>query len=749
MSSIDPSEFDSIAIKARAFLNQDPEQRAWFESAKRKLQEENSYPDQSFQHIVDYLSSLNSSDSQELLNQMTCYPSDYEIMILDSIFFDYEDGNDGGENDEYIEHIFSIEEEDENEKIDNELTPAAFFLSIKKNIKESLSLSDGLAYLLLKKFGWDLDQAKLEWEKSQDSILKSLRIKIGSKEVPNLQSALDPMKCDNEECPICHSNRPLLQLYCGHKICKDCLNQEIREKLAENKLPHCHQIYAEDNKECNSEILIKSLNDEQLLQDYKRALLSDRLNNNSISIKGCPKCNWYITPKNMICPTITRCKHCLWPICIKCGHEPHWPVDCQHIQEFNSRHSKMQQLYSAQKKWENRELKLKEVRISQKDDIKKVLEETVTDFINFHKSEVEDIEKQQKNIIDAISQWLKEIEEDKKKLKELVKDQQPIPAFHPYMDHILQLIENIEKEKDENGPLNYDLEQKKNQLNSNIQDIRNDNDIFLNGCSSASNYEANLHNFEQFQNQHAYKMVNIKSDDSELAALLQIQIECPNCGGTPDLIEGVNQMECNCGEKVCLLCGGLWDEEHQIYKACPKYMPKYEIDPNAQSVANDNDNKFYKQPMSMDKRVEFMSYNNFYAIHKKNLGIYNEMVSEYSNTNEPLRCEITKYPPLVRLRRTFEKNMTQEKAKILSLKVLNTALLAQSIVTWGYVQIYFLDDNLNYSKANELELKILKMKKALLELLNKIKDPSKYINPQLEFEIGISTLKNEIEDISK
>ena len=61
------------------------------------------------------------------------------------------------------------------------------------------------------------------------------------------------------------------------------LDKYIDEKLAENKLPHCHQIYAEDNKECNSEILIKSLNDEQLLQDYKRALLSDRLNNNSIS----------------------------------------------------------------------------------------------------------------------------------------------------------------------------------------------------------------------------------------------------------------------------------------------------------------------------------------------------------------------------------------------------------------------------------------------------------------------------------
>lgn len=61
-------------------------------------------------------------------------------------------------------------------KIEGECTSQAFFIKIKNTIKETLSISDDLAYLLLKKFGRDKTQAIQAWEKSKDSILESFRI---------------------------------------------------------------------------------------------------------------------------------------------------------------------------------------------------------------------------------------------------------------------------------------------------------------------------------------------------------------------------------------------------------------------------------------------------------------------------------------------------------------------------------------------------------------------------------------------
>lgn len=187
-----------------------------------------------------------------------------------------------------------------------------------------------------------------------------------------------------------------------------------------------------------------------------------------------------------------------WPVCVKCQHESHWPLDCEQAQEFyTTRHSQMQQLYSAQKKWERREEKLKDLRVNQKEEIQKVLDETVTDFINLNNSEIKEIENLNLAIEGRIAQWMIDIEDDKKKLKEMVEEQQGIDTFHPVLDHILQLIENIEKEKGQSGPHNYDIAKKQEQLNSKIESIKSDNDIIINGCSSALNYAASLHKFEQ------------------------------------------------------------------------------------------------------------------------------------------------------------------------------------------------------------------------------------------------------------
>lgn len=496
-----------------------------------------------------------------------------------------------------------------------------------------------------------------------------------------------------------------------------------------------------------TEMIIKSLTDKDLIKDYQNALLNDRLNNNSISIIRCPKCNWYINLNNVICSKIARCGQCFWPVCVKCQHESHWPLDCEQAQEFyTTRHSQMQQLHSAQKKLERREEKLKDLRVNQKEEIQKVLDETVTDFINLNNSEIKEIENMKLAIEGRIAQWMIDIEDDKKKLKEMVEEQQGIDTFHPVLDHILQLIENIEKEKGQSGPHNYDIAKKQEQLNSKIESIKSDNDILINGCSSALNYAASLHKFEQSQNHHAYLMVNIK-DDTELAELLSIPIKCPTYGQNPNVIEGVNQMNCVCGENVCLLCGQLCDENHSIHEACPKYMTKYEDDPNAKDDAEDN--KFYKQPMSIDKRASFMSYNNFYAVHMKNMEIYNEMISEYNRRDEPFRCELLDRCPFVRLRRTFEKEMMQEKAINLTLKVLNTALLGQSIIAWGYLQIYILNENLDYSNANKFEIKLLKMRKTLLTLLDMIRNPTKCDKTEVEFETSISNLVDDIIKIAE
>lgn len=142
-------------------------------------------------------------------------------------------------------------------------------------------------------------------------------------------------------------------------------------------------------------------------------------------------------------------------------------------------------------------------------------------------------------------------------------------------------------------------------------------------------------------------------------------------------------------------------------------MPKYEDDLNVKDDAEDN--KFYKQPMSIDKRAAFMSYNR-----RGNI-----------QCPRPL--------PVCSSKEDIRKGNDAKKAINLMLKVLNTTLLGQSIIAWGYLQIYFLNENLYYSNSNKFEIKLLKMRKTLLTLLDMIKNLHNAIKQKLNLKLQYLT----------
>ncbi|KAK8890318.1 hypothetical protein M9Y10_035091 [Tritrichomonas musculus] len=723
---------DEVGLSINEIMTNDEEQSQWFNECIENQENTGEFPEDSITHVRDFLFTLNTEEANTLIRKIDSIVADEnKENLLNAIFFPNfgEEEILGDDDDDEI--IDVIEEEEEIHEIDGEPTPRSYFLKILYRFKKPLFLSNDIAYLVLKKFGWNDRQASTNWLENQDSILKSLRLKIKSEMVPDLQSQLQITNCGTGKCPICHKEKELLQLYCGHKICQNCLDSEIKLKLEQNKLPFCHQKTTDDKTDCNSEIIIKSLNDPQLFQKYKDTLLFDKLNNNSINVKSCPNknCGWYLTSADTIGENTGICSHCKAAICFKCGNGPHFPLlKCDQVIEFQEKiPPKMVQLYFEQENWISREERLKEVHCTQKKEISKVLEETIQDLIKDHQKDISNDQEIVKKVDDDIKQSGKDIEQTKKKIREYVAQKKHIPDFSPLTQRIILLHEEIEKKNVYKIQVLEDNEKKESVWKSFLSSAEFDNKILVDGCTSAPSYIQNLNRFLKSQNQHAYEKIEVDTKNHELASLLTTP--CPKCGGKATNLIGINQVSCDCGQKICLVCGKAWDEKHQSYLTCPKYMLDISKK-DAKDPYKPTDKKFYKQPMPLNKRIEFLLFNNIYAQFRLNKQIYDKMFKEYAKTTDEnsqaynLGAPDEELCPFNRLRRCFEKNTGQAESRKLSMMVLNTVLLAQSTLTWTYPKIYFLRSKNDIRKANEIEIHVLNMRKLQKELIEMINKPS-------------------------
>lgn len=85
--------------------------------------------------------------------------------------------------------------------------------------------------------------------------MKSLHIAHDSnKEFDNLEMK----NIGQGECPICLENTEIYQLYCGHKLCKNCLASEIMTFLNNNKVPICRG-HCENDTLCGAEIISQDI----------------------------------------------------------------------------------------------------------------------------------------------------------------------------------------------------------------------------------------------------------------------------------------------------------------------------------------------------------------------------------------------------------------------------------------------------------------------------------------------------------
>lgn len=735
-SSFDLNFIDEIGATISDIYANDPSQSEWFESVKDEYNNTEQYPDDTIQKIKDYLYSHNADgDYTSIIEKIDIITaeSDEAENLLGAIFFpnfdeDVIDGDGDIDGDDDNGDFIISDEEDQEEENDKD-SPSHFFKQILTYVSTTLCISTDISYLLLKKYGWNKDQSLSNWFSQQDQILKE----IGIKPTKKLPDSLEVKECGEGKCPLCGKNGNLYQLYCGHKICKKCLDAEVETQIGKGKLPLCRQ------KNCNSEIIIKSSMYPQLFEQYKEALLRDKLENNSIDIRPCPNpnCGYFIQGYDRINKYVGRCPHCFATTCYKCNNGSHAPLeDCSRINEFCQKiPDQIRKLVSDQNKWEIREMNLKEYRCKNKDEVIGALKDIYQKTVDQQKIDISSEKKKYDELCQKTPKLNKQIEDIKGKIRESVKDPKLAKEINQLSKQIISTRQDIDRneriKKDFQAKITSNDESRQRQLSF----ISFNNEILTNGLSSPSSYKDSITKFHEAQISNAFVSIGVDQFDPETSQFFSEY--CPKCQTIITRFVGINKMQCKCGFNLCKVCHSNWNNSHDKDCSCPKYMLKVDCK-NDTTLKDQNDKKFYPPPMTLDKAIQFVLFENYYAMFMRQKEIYNKLKADYySYTKDSL--------PQNKLFQVYAKDNDYQTSEGHVTKLFNTILFAQSMITWSYPTIFFAIRDGNDEYADFLKKSFASLSYHISEILIKIKEPQSYDSNY--FKIEISKIENEIQEI--
>lgn len=738
-SNNDLSYIDTIGADIYDIFAKDPSQTEWFNQVKDEYNENYQFPDDTVHKIQDYLLSHNTDGSYssiiEKFNSIAADEDDLEN-LLGSIFFpNFDDGNDddnegGGNEDDFI-----IPDDYEEEEEDKE-SPSYYFNRVLNEVSTTLYISDDITYILLKKHGWNKDVSLSNWFSNQDQFFKSVHIKVGSEVVPDLQASLEPKECGTGKCPICQKNGQLYQLYCSHKICKECLDSEVEKQINQGKLPFCHQ-QTSNHIDCNSEIIIKSSMYPELFDKYKEVLLNDKLSNNSIDVRACPNphCSYCISPNDRINRYIGRCSHCYTAVCYKCRKESHAPLeDCSKIDEFcNIIPAQMIKLASDQNKWESKECQLKDYRCKNKTEVTKQLNEIYKLTDEQQTKEASDEKKKYNEICSNTPKLNQQIEEIKKNIRESINNPKSAQQIGQYSKQIIDVRQEIDRNELKKREFSETMNTNDAKRKQNLQYIQFDNEILINGLSDPTSYQNSISKFHDTQMSNAYASFDPYKTDSESSLFLSES--CPKCKSQVTKFVGINKMQCKCGFNLCKVCLKNWDALHEKHCACPLYMQKISL--NSKASNNLNEKKFSPPPMTLKRAMDFILFENYYGMFMRQKEIYEKLKNDYnSNDSKSLRGKLLE---------CFKKQFDHSESESSVTMILNTVLLAKSMVAWSYPTIYFALKEGKIKYANSLIKAYGSLNYNNNQLIDKIENS--ICHDARIFKNEISMIDNEIKEL--
>lgn len=201
-----------------------------------------------------------------------------------------------------------------------------------QNVSQILKLSTDATYLLLKKFNWSSYKLFDYYSEHNSTFHKDLPsvIKVPESLIDNLLSSKSIGK---GECPICcNEDVELLEVYCGHVICKECLKNEIETQIESKVFPIVCRFEG-----CNSEIMlheIERLIDKEKAYKYRLNYIEFQMQIDLMFSKcPSPNCPNFLNQKFFNCCHIGTCK-CGKEFCMDCLQDVHAPIKCNQIEKW-------------------------------------------------------------------------------------------------------------------------------------------------------------------------------------------------------------------------------------------------------------------------------------------------------------------------------------------------------------------------------------------------------------------------------
>lgn len=617
----------------------------------------------------------------------------------------------------------------------------AFTNDLITKTTQTLNVSPEIAFLLLDHFQWDLEKLNSQWESSQEEVLKSIHIQLGSTAVPTLESNLLPRDCGVGPCPACHRDRRLVELYCGHKICNDCLTEEIKKALAENTIPRCHQ------DDCNTEILgnavEKYVPHNNAAKVYKFWRINTSFESTHLTVAICPNplCKHLITLGEGVAHDHVKCPKCDFAICLKCLSDSHPLHNCERVINFTETLPKeFNQILEEEQKWYKREKDCIECRTESQNDVKQAFNIDIKVLLREQQNEQKEIAQQIKNtdlFVQAILTEISQLDDKIKQYEEKKRSPQRIEELKKQIDSLNDEIEHYKAFKTQ---LQKDNEARKEQRKKELAFIDSQNKLFLSACTDRNKYDEIIKQYRDNWEQYAQEKATAVLDEEDY--IRQNTVICPACSSRFYKDCGCNEVVCTCGHDFCTICNEPWvTHEKGFY-----YCPNNELSNKKFDYEDSNDVRFFSNPMNLQKKVHYHKWKHFHDLFLTQKAKYDEIFKKYllgkdmkpqkdqSLTDDDL-CPFTK------LARHLEQENSEE-GRNDALKLVSNVLYAQSLIAYGTAALYYINVT---EFTQEYTEKLQNLEKKEDELVQLLDEPVSH-QPQ-EFQDKLTELKGEVENI--
>lgn len=598
-----------------------------------------------------------------------------------------------------------------------------FIRGLLDETKASLSVSEDLAFLLLDRYHWDHNELISNWEASKDELIESFHIHIDGENT--LEEKLAYKDSGYGSCPVCkRDNRRLYELYCGHKICKDCLQEDVKNAVIKSNIPVCHQ-------DCNAEMLAhdveKILPGSKHAKAYKWWRLNKSYSESHYNVALCPNplCKHLIVQKDDMPTKLVHCPKCDYAFCMDCLKDSHNPLKCcKRVVDFTETlKDQLKELEEEEVKWFKRESKVIEYRFQNKNETAEGFDIQIRSILHAQKEEQDEVEQQIKNTDLFSDQILTEISQAEDKIKELVKKNKSPEKVEELNKKVADLRVELDHYRDFKEELEKENEARKEKRKNELEFAQKQKETFM---KSILNREKNQLYIQQFKdNLNNFAEERSKQIINENDYIRSCTYVCPQCKQRFFKVNPCCEVTCFCGYDFCTLCNEAWVTHKKGYCECQNEAGEKQI-----NYEDPGELLFYPCRFNLERKTFFAKWTRFHNLYLAEKTKHDELHQKF------LQAEGAPFANLVK--RLQQENV--EEPRTVALRLVSNALFAQNVAAWGYAATFYVRiSELTQGYLEKLE-KLTAKNAELIELINQPNEHS-----AKDFQQKLAEVKDEVD----